>query len=375
MKSNIFFPHIDQYKEFQRKFRTIELFHEGLNELEKWSSSYFLFILQKKQLFTSPGDVHDLIDIKRYLNIQNKYDKLVKCLLDALTNHHYISEIQEDIYEIANVNFLSEEILEKHLETIIAKYPKIHTVARFLQKVMRSYLAVLTGEDHFIDVMFPSGNLSTIERIYKFNPDAEYFNKLVAHTAKLYARCESPISIIEIGSGVGATTEHVLSTLSKENLCRHYTYTDISKAFLRYGAECFEKDYSFLSFSTLDINKNPSEQGIENKYDIVVATNVIHATKNILDTLSHVKCLLKPNGILILNEGVEKKDFSTFAYGLADGWWAFTDDEWRISGSPFVNFPNWKKALTRSGFKKVVSLNELITPEVSFYQDVILAFC
>lgn len=53
----------------------------------------------------------------------------------------------------------------------------------------------------------------------------------------------------------------------------------------------------------LDITKDPIEQGFEAKsYDLIIASNVLHATPIIHDTLVNVRKLLAPRGYLFLQE-------------------------------------------------------------------------
>ncbi len=73
------------------------------------------------------------------------------------------------------------------------------------------------------------------------------------------------------------------------------------------------------------------------QYNIVFATNVLHATRNMSRTLQQCKALLRKGGLLIANELSTKTDFLTLTFGLTDGWWLFDDAELRISGSPIIS--------------------------------------
>ena len=72
-------------------------------------------------------------------------------------------------------------------------------------------------------------------------------------------------------------------------------------------------------------------------YDILFATNVLHATRNMGKTLQQCKALLRKGGLLIANELSAKTDFLTLTFGLTDGWWLFDDAELRIPGSPIIS--------------------------------------
>ncbi len=63
------------------------------------------------------------------------------------------------------------------------------------------------------------------------------------------------------------------------------------------------KDYPNIEYATLDISKDLADQGFEGReFDLIVASNVIHATKSLQDSLKNVRKLLAPNGRFFLTE-------------------------------------------------------------------------
>ena len=86
-------------------------------------------------------------------------------------------------------------------------------------------------------------------------------------------------------------------------------------------------------------------------YDIVFGSNVIHATRRLERSLTHVGHLLKPGGLLLLYEMVAPHDFVTITFGLLPGWWLFEDQ--RLPHSPLLDPNGWRDTLTRHGFDAV----------------------
>ena len=82
----------------------------------------------------------------------------------------------------------------------------------------------------------------------------------------------------------------------------------------------------------------PGVQGFGiGQYDVLFATNVLHATREMGNTLQHCKALLRKGGLLIANELSTKTEFLTLTFGLTDGWWLYDDAERRIPGSPILS--------------------------------------
>ncbi|MBV2240693.1 class I SAM-dependent methyltransferase [Bacillus inaquosorum] len=62
-------------------------------------------------------------------------------------------------------------------------------------------------------------------------------------------------------------------------------------------------DYPYTTYRTLNIEAPIEQQGFQpGIYDVVVAANVLHATRDIKRTLANTKSLLRKNGLLLINE-------------------------------------------------------------------------
>lgn len=88
-------------------------------------------------------------------------------------------------------------------------------------------------------------------------------------------------------------------------------------------------------------------------YDVVVSANVLHATRDIRHTLRNAKALLRPGGLLVLNELTANNLLSQFSFGLLDGWWRYEDPHLRIQGSPLLSTAHWRHVLTQVGFRAI----------------------
>ena len=131
------------------------------------------------------------------------------------------------------------------------------------------------------------------------------------------------MTILEIGAGTGGTTLPLLRALGgKTSFIKQYDYTDISSGFFD-SARSKLCDWSeMLRFRTLNIERDPVDQGFEEaSYDLIIASNALHATKCIDDTLANVQRLLKPGGRLALIEVTRLVPFINVIVGHLPGWW------------------------------------------------------
>lgn len=239
------------------------------------------------------------------------------------------------------------------------KHPDVKDKAVLIDTTLRALPAILTGKQLATDSMFPDSSMELVEGIYKRNFPAFYFNEVLAEVVAAYlqARLEQDssarIRILEIGAGTGGTSEVVLEKLKPyAEHVEEYAYTDISRAFLIHAETQYGPKYQYLKYHILTVESPIAEQGIDaGGYDLVIATNVLHATKDIRNTLRNAKAALQKHGLLVVNE-ISTNDFwMHLTFGLLHGWWLYTDSELRIPGSPGLYPEAWKKTLALEGFR------------------------
>lgn len=135
-----------------------------------------------------------------------------------------------------------------------------------------------------------------------------------------------------------------------------YTFTDVSAGFFSMAKARFQNQPGAdrMKFKTLDVEKTVTDQGFEEGfYDVVIASNVIHATKDVSVALTNARSLLKPGGYLLLLEVTSSPLIVPFLMGVIPGWWLH-DDEYRYgTHSPLMDEKTWDKVLKKNGFSGV----------------------
>lgn len=161
------------------------------------------------------------------------------------------------------------------------------------------------------------------------------------------------MNILEIGGGTGGATKHIIGI--PQATFDSYTFTDISSSFFDKARETFAKDDDRIDFRTLDISQISEKQGFAlHQYDLIVASNVLHATPSLQESMKNVRSLLKPGGRLVVVELTHRKHSRIgFIFGLFPDWWA-GQDEGRI-WEPFVDLHTWDEILKRTGFSGIDS--------------------
>lgn len=191
-------------------------------------------------------------------------------------------------------------------------------------------------------------------------------NRYMAEYVKLLTFQKRNLRILEIGAGTGGTTFQILQACSPngEEFCSEYMYTDISSGFFESVRTTRLKQWEhLLTFRTLDLERDPAEQGFEeHSYDLVIAANVVHATRSLAKSLNSIYRLLKPGGQLGLVELTKTTPFINMTFGSIAGWWAGVDEG--RTESPLQSVEQWNQHLIKASFSGVdLAAHDLPEPE------------
>jgi acyl transferase domain-containing protein/ubiquinone/menaquinone biosynthesis C-methylase UbiE/acyl carrier protein len=216
--------------------------------------------------------------------------------------------------------------------------------------------SLLRGEIDPLNLLFPEGALTFSEHLYQDSAALRINNLLIQKSvAKIVQQLPrgKALRILEVGAGTGGTTSFVLPILSQH--CTQYVFTDVSTHFLAQAQHKFAR-YPFVEFRILDIERDPLEQGFnEHSFDLIIASNVLHATQDLRRTIERVKQLLGSGGTLLLLEPTQPGLGAHLTFGLLPGWWFFEDRELRPE-QPCLSQHKWKSLLRQAGFEATICL-------------------
>ena len=325
-----------------------------LADLSCMARHFALSALEKLGWERKAGTAVDPEDLRQRLGVLDEHSRLFRRMLEILARAGVLAAADEGFVVVVGAGEPLPEGIPGNPEQFAAQVSERYAYASSEIGIFRrsagALAEVLRGEEDPLSLLFGSGEPSAADLYFKA-PIYRASNRMLGDAVRtLVAGLPEGrrLRVIEVGAGTGSATESVLPELPEGRY--DYMYTDISAGFFAqaeglFGDECIE-------YRVLDIEKDPVEQGFDaHGYDLLIASNVLHATRYLEETLTHCRSLLAPSGHLVALENLCGQDWLDMTFGQLDGWWRFSDDcrpTYALAG-PDV----WRQSLGSVGFEGV----------------------
>ncbi len=327
-----------------------------LADLERWSRSRALATLEELGWQRVKGETVDPEALRQQLNVLPEHRRVFRRMFEMLARSGVVAETDDDFAVVVGPEDpLPEGMpddLEAFAEGMLKRYPDGQTETGLFRRSGLALAEVLRGNEDPLTLLFSSGE-PTAADLYLKAPVARAANRLLADAVQplVAAMPEGRrLRVIEVGAGTGSATASVLPELPEGRF--EYTYTDISAGFFAEAEERFGDGDGCIDYRPLDIERDPISQGFDRHgYDLIIASNVLHATRYLEETLGHCRDLLAPSGQLVALENLSGVGWMDLTFGQLDGWWRFADDyrpHHALAGPPV-----WRQALGDAGFAEV----------------------
>ena len=347
----------------------LSIYDRLLPELDRLSAAYLANALRQLGFDATVGRVLAIEQEAARLCIAPRHLRLFTRLLESLATDGVVRR-QGQALEIIGPLPVADP--EQMTCAAIATFGEVDGELGILQRCGSELARVLTGEQDPLELLFPGGSFSEARKIYIESPAARTYNTALAEALGAAIEKLPPgasLRVLEIGAGTGGTTSFVLPHLPPGRV--EYVFTDVSQLFLERAVAQFGT-YDFLRTSLLDIERDPFGQGFQpGQFDVVIATNALHATQDLAQTVGHVRSLLAPGALLFLLEAVQPQRWADCTFGLTEGWWRFTDVALRPD-HPLIDTDTWRGLLEGLGFDCFRAIPEDRSGQLSERQQAII---
>lgn len=261
--------------------------------------------------------------------------------------------------------------LNRHHDNVSVRL--LQSVGVHLPETVRSGSSIL---EHMVED-------SMWDKLYEEGFGLDQMNDYIAHMVGQIAHRYPRMNIFEIGrlisctmlkliytndvlgAGTGGATKRILQSLG--SAFSTYTYTDVSGSFFSKASSLFRDFEDHMIFKTFNMDQTPESQGFEEgSYDIIIGSNVLHATLDLEGMMKNVRRLLKPGGYIIILEIVDNNCLRVgLTMGSLPGWWLGAESGRRFG--PTLTLPQWDTLLSSCGFGGIETSTPIIHPLIPLH--------
>ncbi len=327
-----------------------------LEDLEQWSRSRALATLEEMGWRRKAGDVVDPEQLAQQMDVLPEHTRLFRRMFEMLARSGVLEETDAGFRVLLGPDDRLPGELPRDLNEWVERMKGIYshglTEIGLFERSGKALGEVLRGQADALTLLFSSGE-PTAADLYLKAPVARAANRLLSEAVRALVAAlprDRRLRVIEVGAGTGSATASVLPELPEGRF--DYVYTDISAGFFAEAETRFGDGGGCIRYVPLDIEKDPIAQGFDlHGYDLIIASNVLHATKYLEETLGHCRELLAPSGQLVALENLTGLGWMDLTFGQLDGWWRFADDyrPHHALATPEI----WRQALGDAGFGEV----------------------
>ncbi|MGC4746934.1 SDR family NAD(P)-dependent oxidoreductase [Micromonospora sp. DT201] len=356
-----------------------DLHERAHDELRRWAHDSIARMLVDHGALEAGGPAVAVGAAMTRLGVAARHRRQWDALLDML-NRSATVELTGDTVALTRPVPTSTELATERAR-LDSAYREAEPFTRLLGICFDNYARVLRDDIPATDVLFPGSSFALIQPLYQGHTMADLCNDTVAWAIERYldhrvARLApgERVEIVEVGAGTGGTSRRVFAAVGRHAAQLRYHYTDVSLAMAKFGAHEFGPATPFAEFGTLDVDSDVTAQGYPaGGIDLVVATNVLHATADVRRTVANLRRLLRPGGWLVLNELTTTVDVIAMIVGQLDGWWRYEDADLRLPYSPVIAADGWQAVLREAGLTDALLLGPPPRPGRGVGQNVIIA--
>ena len=322
-------------------------------EMERAAWCYALLALETLGWERKAGAIVAIEELSERLEVLPEHKHLLRRLLEILARSGVLQKKDDGFaVSVGADDPLPDDFPRdsgEFLTEVTERFPHAANEIGLFRRCAGALPDVLSGREDPLSLLFGDVGPSASD-LYRLAPVWRAANRMIGEVVRTLVE-ELPdgrhLRVLEVGAGIGSATECILPVLPAGRF--DLMYTDISAGFFADAESRFSADGVSIDYRMLDIEKNPVDQGFDSHaYDMVIASNVLHATRHLDETLAHCRMLLAPSGLLVALENQRGRGWMDLIFGQLDGWWRFAD---RYRPNHALAGPEvWREALADAGF-------------------------
>ncbi|MFY1632240.1 beta-ketoacyl synthase N-terminal-like domain-containing protein [Solwaraspora sp. WMMB335] len=329
--------------------------HRGLRAaLDGFCAELILWYFTRAGVDVRAGRAYEVADLTDRLGVRAPYLPFVDVQLAALARDGRVDRTGTLVTFRTGPDLSGVD--RAHIDASAARlthtYPGFAGLVELLVHCAEHYPRALSEAGEGLRTLYPDGRADLFTRtLTERTVEHRAVGRLTRLVGQALRRLTDgsgrPLRILEVGAGTGALTREVTATLGADRAVYHAT--DISRSFVsRLAAQARRRRLDWVRAGVLDISRNPADQGLAGRrYDVVCGLDVLHATPDIRASLTQLRSLLAPGGLLMFVETTATDRWLPMIWGLSEAWWSAVDGR---RGGPLLDAARWATLLDGMAF-------------------------
>ncbi|MBV4429415.1 non-ribosomal peptide synthetase [Clostridium tyrobutyricum] len=293
-----------------------------------------------KNIFVKMGLPHNSMDsiysineILHMTSIQFKWKAVIERWIKMMVDSHvFFEKVEGYSWDIQQMDY------EK-------KYEKLDN---YIIRISKYIPQILTGKIEAVQAYYGSLEKVTPNDILMSIPGNEKLVSYICHIIKQLRMTNNMIRVLEIGTRDSEISMQIQNCLDGMDI--DYCYVDTSKYFVDSVRAALNK-YENIECKILDFDKANGKLDIEsNKYDLVIAYNSLHRTRNIEKMLKNISCVTAPGGILCIQELTEETYLQEIVAALLEDGFVSIEDIRKKEAKAIFDSGMWDELIHDSDF-------------------------
>lgn len=354
------------------------LINQWVDTAEHAALCEIMNLFRKKDVFIDNDNLYTADEIVKKIGICDKYERFLRRWLYIFTCEGILIK-SENGYSMSkeydkdfDKDFDSKEGWGKLYE-LEDKLNYGRGFVNYLKKCCENLEELFKSEVSPLELLFPHGDTNVAVDTYQNTLTSKTLNKIASECASnLVQQCSNKdevFKILEIGAGVGGTSDSVIEKLTGQNI--EYYYTDVSAFFLNNAKKRYEGREN-IKYGLFDINKGINQEIVKDKkFDLIICANVLHNAKNVPEILRLMKSLSVDNGASIILDAIREPYYFLTSIEFNDGLRDFEDCR-KKDDATFFERDQWMDMFAETGIDVIASLPEKSEEWYKFGQGIFI---
>lgn len=186
-------------------------------------------VMLEHDFFVAEGQHFTVEEMESKIGVADKYKRFFRRWLKIFENENFIKEEQDGFCRTSKSWKVDVAAEWDYLWGVEKQLNYGEGFVRYLEKCSKSLTQLFRNEIAPLELLFPHGEMTTAVDTYQKTLSSKILNHM-AECAVLEAYSEKKgkvFRILEVGAGVGGTSDGIIERLSEQNV--EYYYTDVSK--------------------------------------------------------------------------------------------------------------------------------------------------